>query len=777
MVKLTLAEQDFNAPLPLTPLPGIELSHQLAFENHDQFSFQEGLYYPLDSFWLSMDPDISLRDISSIYKSIVSNGYGSHDYLSNNQKWGLYVNHFQSFDPIRLSPLTSGVNRYAFWQLSWIPGTNQFPYQEGVMQLSTDHALSSRVHQLFTGYASDGNQYILTQSGFGTQDEGWYVQLFRDLNQGDRYNFGGNVSQGLVSYAKETPTDHIQVNMELASQIADFNYSIPTELAQVNSNQFYVAPSQDQDHIQKYQFVWQHSVNDRHYFTATSQYQTLDLHKNQAHPLDVKTCTSGGFDDGTLCLNNVALVDQDLNTIIPSSSSRTYGSLLNADEKHYMFDQTIQFQKFDLNQQWLFGMTGSFIRTDYDAQSQLATFNDKRYAQPLTNNGSQIEIDGVKSDSTADAVISSLTPVDLKSNSSILSLFTVYQSSIYDDVDAYFSTRFNGVLYDVSNESQLALTENDINAYHHFQRFNPSASIVYHYDQINDVFGSIYQYNQAPSLLALYCSDENEACYWPKAFFKNGSLDQTLTQGLRLGVRGETKLYHAGLGWAMTTHIEKHHDDIILVPTDWMKGYARNVDETRDYGVNLKLYLDMEKVHSSFAYRYLNATYQSTFTVPTVYDPNTSQNVLPGDAVPGVPRQMIRWNTLYQWNKDIALTSSIIGVGSSEYYGNFNSNHSQNTTKDLSGTYQLDTLPGYGLLNLGLTWRPNRHLQAFFTIDNVFNKAFYTDGSYGQAPDPATLPFTELGDTGSGDVQGIKDPQFVSPGQERIWRIAFKLAL
>ncbi|OUX64251.1 MAG: hypothetical protein CBE41_03545 [Gammaproteobacteria bacterium TMED281] len=775
----SFAGNDFFGPQPLTPLPGIGLSEDLTYQSAFRNQYTEAHYDTLEDVLQDSDPSVVIRHISSIYQSIAYDGSGSYDHFSNHQKWGLYANHFQYYDPIRLSPLTQSVVRFGHWDVMWMPGSTLFPFSKGVLRLMRDNALSNLYQQYFTGYASDGDRYFLYQSRIGKQDKGLSFQFFREVNDGERYNFSGDTADGQINYTHTTPDNIIEVNAQLRTQQSDFNYSIPIELNDAHPNQFYVAPSDSEDTIHRIQMTWQHSANDHRYLTSTSQYQYLDFHKKQAHPLNIKTCTSGDFPDNTICLNDKALVDQNLNTITRANvgSPRTFASLMNADEKSSVLDQSLQYQQFSNHTQWLVGFTGSFNQTDYTGTSQLASLTDKRVATVLTNSGQEVQIDGTKATNTSAAVLDPLTPVDLQTEALMFSLFGVYQNQVNPKTDAFFSANIKGTTYDVDNQSQLSLTSGLINSNHQFARLNPSAALIYHVDERNDVYAHLFQLNQPPSLLALYCSDENNACYWPKTFYKDGDLSQTVTTGINIGTKGHQYVDNINLRWTVDTHFNHLNNDIVLIPTDWMKGFSKNIDQTQNYGLNARVNVVTDRFNTTLAYRYLNASFQSDFTVPAVYDIGTNQSVSSGDPMPGVPNHSIRLTSIYDWSKTFSFFGGIIGVGSSEYYGNFNGNHGTYNYADDSGTFTLGDVPGFGLLNLGVTWKPNRNLHAFFRIDNVFDKHYYTDGSYGQAPSPAMVQFSELGDSGSGAVVGIKDPQFVSQGLGRFWRISFKLAI
>ena len=59
-------------------------------------------------------------------------------------------------------------------------------------------------------------------------------------------------------------------------------------------------------------------------------------------------------------------------------------------------------------------------------------------------------------------------------------------------------------------------------------------------------------------------------------------------------------------------------------------------------------------------------------------------------------------------------------------------------------------LPGYWIVNLNTTWKVNKTVQAFGLVKNVFNKRYYTFGTFF---DTGEVPFLNL-----------TDPRTLSPG-------------
>ncbi|MGA9369245.1 MAG: TonB-dependent receptor, partial [Steroidobacteraceae bacterium] len=136
------------------------------------------------------------------------------------------------------------------------------------------------------------------------------------------------------------------------------------------------------------------------------------------------------------------------------------------------------------------------------------------------------------------------------------------------------------------------------------------------------------------------------------------------------------------------------------------------------------------------AYSYVEATFQSTFTVNSesnsTADANGNIVVQPGDRLPLIPLHTARLILDYDFNRHLNLGGNLVFASSSYLHGNENNANVAGTTDLASGSYiepdATGTTPSYVTLNFNGTYRINDNLEIFARISNALNKDYYTAG-------------------------------------------------
>ena len=169
-------------------------------------------------------------------------------------------------------------------------------------------------------------------------------------------------------------------------------------------------------------------------------------------------------------------------------------------------------------------------------------------------------------------------------------------------------------------------------------------------------------------------------------------------------------------------------------------------------------------------YTFLNATYQSSQIVDggsnSQSDGGPGQdgniNIVPGDRIPQMPRNILKAYAEYQPASKISIDLDFDAVGRS-----FRARGNENNLDQPDGVYYLGQgfSPGYGVVNAGAHYQVEKHLQLFVQIDNLLNHRYYTAAQLGPTPfdnnhNFAARPF-------SADANGdfpIRTSTFVAPG-------------
>lgn len=491
------------------------------------------------------------------------------------------------------------------------------------------------------------------------------------------------------------------------------------------------------------------------------------------HPLDLGTTSCSDLGD-VLCLSNKALVTSDNNTLTAANvgNPRSYAldSMTNNDSQSFLINQHIEIDQ-PLEHRF-FGLNALFVDSDYVENHYLAQLNNKRAASDLTMSNNTIKLGGLKADNASSSALSSFSPVNATQKEMDFDLYGLERWTINSRTKLDVKASFHNTYYDTKDHrDNTGFTGDSVTNDKHYYRFNPSAGVTYQLNENAYVFSNIYQANMPPSPQLLACSNASSPCYWPSGFFQAGDLSQSVDHGFSLGYKQSDWHVVNGLSWGISGLWQLHSDDIIIVPTDWMQGYARNVDKTERLASNMDVHWMHDQWRLDANYQYQHAFYASNFTVEKAYDTG-SQTVNSGDPMPGLPSHQLRLNLGYQWTPSISFKANWFAASSTEYYGNFTGEKSSQE----SNQWELTDIPGYGIFGVSMTWRPTYQITMQFNVSNLFDKQYFSSGTFGSAPDDAFVPMSELGDSGSGTIQGIDDSRFVMPGEDRLWTLMLKLA-
>jgi outer membrane receptor protein involved in Fe transport len=315
-----------------------------------------------------------------------------------------------------------------------------------------------------------------------------------------------------------------------------------------------------------------------------------------------------------------------------------------------------------------------------------------------------------------------------------------------DTVTLTFGGRYNSTT--VTNKDDLGNAP-ELNAEHTYSRFNPAAGLTWQALKWLNLYGSYSESARAPTIIELACSDPEAACRLPNAFLADPPLKQVVAETFEAGARGSVG---KALNWNLGFYDTLNRDDIIFQSTGGATaniGYFANVGSTRRLGVEAGLEgLVFEDWRWYTNYGFIDATFQSNFTVSSpnnpystpTFGPNNAYtatvDVKKGDRIPGIPAHNLKFGLevpfLKQWT-----------VGGQ---GIFNSG--QYLRGDEGN--DLDQTDAWFVLNLYGSFKFNQHVTAFATLQNVTNTQYNTFGVLGEANE---LP----------GFQSYTNPRFLGP--------------
>jgi outer membrane receptor protein involved in Fe transport len=330
----------------------------------------------------------------------------------------------------------------------------------------------------------------------------------------------------------------------------------------------------------------------------------------------------------------------------------------------------------------------------------------------------------------------------------------------------------------INNQDRLAAVpyRGTLTAVNIFQRFNPSAGVVY---KASDVLHAYFDYSEssrAPTSTELGCSDPDFPCSLPNALVSDPPLKQVVSRTYEAGLRGNQE---GALRWSAGFFHTNNYDDLLFVASQQTGyGYFQNFGQTRRMGVEANLSAHVRKLDAGAGYTFLNATYQSSQTIGS---PGNSTNsnatsggkgvadggditIHPGNRIPQIPQHLMKLYADYHLFKQLSLDADLSLIGASYVRGNENNLHQPD------GVYYLGSgkSPGYGVANLGARYKINSHYELFAQINNLLNRQYYSAGQLASTPYDnngafTPRPFASISFNGETEFP-IRSSTFFAPG-------------
>jgi iron complex outermembrane recepter protein len=278
-----------------------------------------------------------------------------------------------------------------------------------------------------------------------------------------------------------------------------------------------------------------------------------------------------------------------------------------------------------------------------------------------------------------------------------------------------------------------------LNGEHAFTRFNPAVGLTWQATPTLNVYGGYSESSRAPTTLELSCSDPAAPCTLPNSLLADPPLDQVVAHGYEGGLRG-TVLDNVGfnLGAFHTTNVS----DIVFQTTGGAaanQGFFANVGDTRRVGMELGFTGAHQKLAWFGNYSFVHATFETPFISSSPTHPNAQDfsgdgepdgvQVEVGDRIPGIPQHNLKIGADYAFTDKFSLGADVL-VNSGQFVRGDESN-------------ELPQVKGYAIVSVRGRYTFNQHLEAFASIENLFNTEYENFGLLG---DPADVfpTFTDV---------------------------------
>jgi iron complex outermembrane receptor protein len=329
-----------------------------------------------------------------------------------------------------------------------------------------------------------------------------------------------------------------------------------------------------------------------------------------------------------------------------------------------------------------------------------------------------------------------VAPVALKTFNTYTGFYLTDTFDVTSRLSITGGGRFNVAQIDLDDQLGTAL-----NGSHNFQRFNPVIGATYKINPAVTAYAGYSEANRAPTPVELACADPARPCLLDNFLVADPSLKQVVAHTYEAGLRGNHDLGKNGrIAWTFGLYRTESDDDILNVASPIAgRGFFQNVGTTRRQGIEASASYRSDRWNVFATYSLVDATFRSPITLSSPFNPFAVDgliNVVPGDRIPSIPLHRFKVGVEYAVRDDWKVGADLVSA-SGQYLRGDESNLNP-------------MLPGYWLMHLHTSYQVTKQVEAFARVQNLFNRRFY---SYGTFFDTTAIPFL-----------GLTDPRTLSPG-------------
>lgn len=633
----------------------------------------------------------------------------------------------------------------------------------GALALRTKTGFSFNANEIDLQAGQFGQKAASVESGGHNDHWSYYVNLNHYEEDGWRDYSPSEVQQVFTSLAYKSDKMHLDMNLFMADNELLGNGASPIELLDIEGREaIYTHPDQTNNELTHVNITGDFVLTDTLSLTANMFYRDTQTQSINGDDSDFGACQ---FADGrvTLC----EFEDDDDDDDDDDLPVVGEGDDIEAVEFIGFDDDTALAEISDVDADELDG-TYNTGRTDAKAtglsfqlakQYALSGFSSElivgaSYTKGDVNYAADTTFGILENESAQDS--RTVLPIDglmaqearvrLDVDTTAWSLFFMNSTQLSSAVSLNIGGRFNRdhiVMEDLIDDGEGSLDGN-----HRFTQFNPAVGVDITIDEQSQLNLAISQSSRTPSPAELSCADEDDPCRLPNGFVADPPLDQVVTQTIEANY---TKRFD-NIDLMLNVFHSRSKDDIIFQQAGSVasRGYFINVDETQRQGVEFSVGSTWEKLTYRLNYNYLNATYESTFTSFSPFNPQGPDRlVTPGDKIPGQPEHLVKLYADYALTDKARLGAEVISA-SSQYFRGDEANENEK-------------IDGYVIANIYASYRFNDTFTASLRVNNVFDKDYETFGTYGEADEVLEDIYP--------DVDGA---EFVGPAQPRMVSVNLK---
>lgn len=650
------------------------------------------------------------------------------------------------------------IPRTALNSLSMLPGANPLfglNTLGGAAVLTTKDGWSAPGTGLEASYGSWERRRFEAETGGNTGEQGWawYATANRFDEDGWRDFSPSEATQGFAKASWRDGDTRIDASVLAADTDLNGNGLQDIQLLRQRRESVYTWPDNTQNRAVLANLALRQQVGSRAQFAANAWYRNIrsitfngdineeSLEENVYQPSagEIAALIEAGYTGFPLSGENAG------NTPFPRW--RCIANVLTNEEPNEKCNgllnrgRTSQ-HEYGLNAQFdvelpLAGLDNDLTLGASYSRSRAHFTQSSQYGY-LAPDRSVIGVDGpgAFADGTQDSEDAYDARVDLGGHTRTWSLYASDSIALTPALRLTASARYDRTEIRNRDALQPEGGTGSLNGDHTFDRVNPALGLTFRASPALELYAQASQGSRAPSAIELGCADPDSPCRLPNSMAGDPPLDPVVTTSFEAGARGRVG---SGLTWTAGVFRSDNRDDILFVADEQAGfGYFRNFGKTRRQGFEIGVQGQAGALRYGVDYTYLDATFRSSETVNG--EANSSNDgpapgfegnidIEPGDRLTLVPRHVAKAFLEWQVLPQLRLGADWRYIGGSIARGNENGEHQPD------GVYHLGPggSGGYGVVDLGLTWRPVPALDVYVQVDNVLDREYATASQLGGA--------------------------------------------
>jgi iron complex outermembrane recepter protein len=545
----------------------------------------------------------------------------------------------------------------------------------GALSVQTKSGLSHAGGSIEAQAGSFGRKAIEFEHGGSANDWHYFVTANRFQDRGWAEHNASNVEQlfGKLGYVAAQTT--IDMSMTLANNSLEGTQTLPQSFSE-NLRQAYTYPDRNKNRLSFASVKGSHLIDD-HFFIDGNLY--FRKYRNQ----NISSNVNDGYDaviNPIQATNDRSAIDQ---TSYGAALQLTYQGNI-AGKKH----------------QWVIGSTADLGAAHFTQESQDAMFTPSRAA---------IGIDSFS------------LRTDAETRNRYYGFFIHDTITLDERFALTLSARYNRATVMIRDRTG---STPDLNGDHRFARLSPAVGINFNPKSDVTVYAAYNQGMRAPTPVELTCANPDAPCRLPNNFLSDPPLKMVLAKTFEIGARGKL---NATSQWGAALYRTQLQDDIQFISSlgaGSNTGYFQNMGNSRRQGLELNMSEKWGALSASARYGYLDATYQSAFTINSPANSSADENgnihVRPGDRIPTIARHSLKVRLAYDVADRYAIGLTIGNTAGHYARGNENNQSTNGRTRSFT-TVNFDT-----------RYHLDRNVEVFANINNVFDRKYVTFATLGR---------------------------------------------